>query len=309
METGRRIVEDPCGHRLRPHLGQVKQPSQGVCVGDRQVIRGQHPDLGSPVQRIYQAAMDLLNPGLHDEADQQVHAVEAGIAQAPQNIAQQPVLPVDQLIWFRSGLQVVALALYDMPHTAARVRHITAVARDDVDMQVPDSLPGGRAGVEADVIAVGRATQCRAGASTSSTKARMSARSASVASHQVAITRRETTRACPGLTGKRSAMTNAERFAASHSEAGTAEMASHCRACSLPYRSMSERTPYAVCTAQKSTVKDNPVIVQSSPSWGAAVRGRVRLRLTLPSVPDSRSIITPGPGPSVLGRLTSVTRP
>src|SRR5258708_10303197 len=50
----------------------------------------------------------------------------------------------------------------------------------------------------------------------------MSARSSSVASHQVAITRRGTTRACPGLTGKRSAMTNAERFAASHSEAGTA---------------------------------------------------------------------------------------
>ena len=156
MEAGRRIVEDPGRDRVRPHLGQVEQPGQGVGVGDREVVRGQHPDLGAPVQRIHQAAVDLLKPGLHDEADQQVHAVEPRITQAPQQVvAQQPVLPVDQRIWFRSGLQVVALARYDMPHAAARVRHITAVTRDDVDMQVPDGLPGGRAGVEADVVAVG----------------------------------------------------------------------------------------------------------------------------------------------------------
>src|SRR6516165_8816216 len=50
----------------------------------------------------------------------------------------------------------------------------------------------------------------------------MSARSAAVASHQVAITRRGITRAWPGLTGYRSAMANAESFAARHSDAGTA---------------------------------------------------------------------------------------
>src|SRR5437016_13941579 len=42
-----------------------------------------------------------------------------------------------------------------MPHPAARVRYISAVTRNDVNMQVPDSLPGSRADVEADVIAVG----------------------------------------------------------------------------------------------------------------------------------------------------------
>ena len=100
--------------------------------------------------------MDLRQPGFHDETDQQVNAFEPRITKAPQQIvAQQPVLPVDQCIWFRCGLQVVALARYGMPHTAARIRHIAAVARDDVDMKVPDGLPGGRASVEADVIAVG----------------------------------------------------------------------------------------------------------------------------------------------------------
>jgi hypothetical protein len=44
----------------------------------------------------------------------------------------------------------------------------------------------------------------------SSTSARMSARSWLVASHQVAIKRRGTTKTCPGLTGKRSAITNAD---------------------------------------------------------------------------------------------------
>ena len=156
VEAGRRIVEHPGGDCLRPHLGQVEQPSQGIGVGDGEVVRGQHPDPGTPVQGIQQATVDLFEPGLHDEADQQVHAVEPRIAQAPQQvIAQQPILPVDQCIWFRHGRQVVALARDDMPHAAARVRHITAVTRDDVDMQVSDSLPGGRAGVEADVIAVG----------------------------------------------------------------------------------------------------------------------------------------------------------
>ena len=47
-------------------------------------------------------------------------------------------------LWFRCGPQVVALARYGMPHTAARIRHITAVTRDDVDMKVPDGLPGGQ---------------------------------------------------------------------------------------------------------------------------------------------------------------------
>ena len=155
VETGRRIMEDPCGDRLRPHLGQVKQPSQSVGVGDGQIIRGQHPNRGTPVQRIHQAAANLLKPGLHDEADQQVHAIEAGITQASEQvIAQQPVLPIDQCIGFCRGLQVVALARYHMPYPAARVRHITAVTRNDMDMQVPDGLPGGRTGVEADVIAV-----------------------------------------------------------------------------------------------------------------------------------------------------------
>ena len=42
-----------------------------------------------------------------------------------------------------------------MPHPAARVRHVAAVARYHVNMQVPDRLPGGRASVEADVVAVG----------------------------------------------------------------------------------------------------------------------------------------------------------
>jgi hypothetical protein len=50
----------------------------------------------------------------------------------------------------------------------------------------------------------------------------MSARSSSVASHQVVIARRGRTRAWPGLTGKPSAIANAEWFDASHSEAGTA---------------------------------------------------------------------------------------
>ena len=41
-----------------------------------------------------------------------------------------------------------------MPNTAARVRDVTGVTRDDMDMKMSDSLPGGSARVEADVVPV-----------------------------------------------------------------------------------------------------------------------------------------------------------
>jgi hypothetical protein len=81
--------------------------------------------------------------------------IESRITHAAQQVvAQQPIQSIDQGKWLIRRLQVVASARYDVPNTAARVRHITAVTRDDMDMQMSDSLPGGRARVEADVVPV-----------------------------------------------------------------------------------------------------------------------------------------------------------
>jgi hypothetical protein len=92
-------VEDPRGDSPGPGLGQVEQPGQGIGVGDGQVVRGQDPDLGAAVQGVQQTAVDLAQPGLHHEADQQVHTIEPRIAQAPQQlVTQQPILPVDQQV-------------------------------------------------------------------------------------------------------------------------------------------------------------------------------------------------------------------
>jgi len=84
----------------------------------------------------------------------------------------------------------------------------------------------------------------------------MSARSSSVASHQVAITRRGTTRACPGLTGKPSAMTNAERFAAIHCEAGTSYYARP----GITYRPVTGVSPSQVGVAWSPANDTNPVV-------------------------------------------------
>ena len=66
-----------------------------------------------------------------------------------------------------------------------------------MDMQVPDSLPRRCAGIEPDVIAV-RPQLSIQSALDLINKGQNVARSSSVASHQVAITRRGTTKAVPG---------------------------------------------------------------------------------------------------------------
>jgi hypothetical protein len=62
----------------------------------------------------------------------------------------------------------------------------------------------------------------------------MSARSPSVASHQSAMARRGTTKACPGLTGKRSAMAKRKRSLQAIRKLGSPGMAIHRRALLIP---------------------------------------------------------------------------
>ncbi len=51
-------------------------------------------------------------------------------------------------------LQVITLAGDDVPHAAARVRHVAVVARDEVDVQVVHGAPRRHAFVYPDVVAV-----------------------------------------------------------------------------------------------------------------------------------------------------------
>jgi len=155
VKARRRITEDPCGNGLGPQLSQVEQPSQCVGVRHSEIVRGQHPDRGTAIQGIQQTAINLLKPRLHDEADQQIHVVKPRITKAPQQvITQQPILPIHQCVRSSLRLQVGALARYDVPDTTARVWRIAVVTRNDVDVQVANSLPGRRTLVEANVVAV-----------------------------------------------------------------------------------------------------------------------------------------------------------
>lgn len=54
-----------------------------------------------------------------------------------------------------AGLPVARLLRQHPAHAAARIGHVAGIAWDDVDVQVHDGLAGGRAVVEADVVAGG----------------------------------------------------------------------------------------------------------------------------------------------------------
>jgi hypothetical protein len=62
---------------------------------------------------------------------------------------------VEQLPTREASLEALRLRRDDVADTAARIRDVAGVARDDVDVQVKDGLARGRANVPADVEAVG----------------------------------------------------------------------------------------------------------------------------------------------------------
>jgi hypothetical protein len=156
----------------------VEQGLERGWRGDVEVVAGDDADPGTALQGAIDGRADAVEAGLlHERRDDRdvAGAVEQREDVASErvvlaaggerrDVAQVVVLARDDMARERVILagggerrdvaQVVALARDDVAHTAARVVHVAAKPRDDVDVEVHHGLAGRAAGVEADVVAV-----------------------------------------------------------------------------------------------------------------------------------------------------------
>ena len=161
MEAGGRIVEDTRLDRAGIVVLQVEKVSEGDVLGDLEVVGRQDADLCASVECVGKPLLDDRNTRAHDEAHQQINSVERVVDQAPNQLElQEPIVDsIEQLDTFTHvrlvDREVVALSIDDMTNSTPRVRNVTVIARNHMEMEVVDGLPRGAAGVEAHVVAIG----------------------------------------------------------------------------------------------------------------------------------------------------------
>ncbi len=132
-----------------------EQAAQGDRFGDVEVVAGEQaePPAGAGQQRD-ERLVDDPQPRCHDEADRQADLVHVRVGErVGEGGTQRPAGSVVQRAL--GGSEVVAAPRDDVAHPATRVAHVAVVARDHVEVQVIDGLPGRGSGVETDVVAVG----------------------------------------------------------------------------------------------------------------------------------------------------------
>ncbi len=68
-------------------LGQVEQLGEGVGVGDLEVVGGEDADDRASLECVGEVTGDQLEARLHDEADEQIDAVEAAVSKQTNDLA------------------------------------------------------------------------------------------------------------------------------------------------------------------------------------------------------------------------------
>lgn len=130
-------------------LFPVEQGLERGGLGDREVVAGDEADAGVATEGGIDGEPDAVEAGFLDERgdDRDVRGP----------IEERKDMAHERIVAAAGGerldlAEVVALAGHDVAHTAARVVHVAAKPRDDVDVQVQhDGLAGGGAGVEAEL--------------------------------------------------------------------------------------------------------------------------------------------------------------
>lgn len=129
----------------------VEQHLEGARLGDVEVVAGEDAEARAAAERGADVGRDDDEAALLDEGGED-RDLACGVEERKDVAGERIGLAAGRE---RLGAEVVALARDDVADAAARIVDVAAVARDDVDVEVHHRLAGGRAGVQADVVAVG----------------------------------------------------------------------------------------------------------------------------------------------------------
>ena len=154
-----RGASEPASFFLR-EVDPAQQLPESGGGGDAEVVTHEEAHLGTGHNRTEQRFANGIEPrGLHErreEVDLARPRKPVGEPMPERAIGPRGEREPRRLFggdwWPR---QIISLLRDHMPHATTRVGHVAGIARDHVDMHVRHGLAGGRAAVEADVVAIG----------------------------------------------------------------------------------------------------------------------------------------------------------